>query len=153
MATHEELIAYLVDQTAINQLTARYNRAFDEGRAEDYAATFTEDGALAVVGGDVVEGRAELARMVREAEVTLCHVTTNAIIEVDGDTATQEVQLLFYALDDARTSITLMSSGRYSDTLVRTEDGWRFKRRTATIHIMPDQPVEADPAVSGASPS
>jgi uncharacterized protein (TIGR02246 family) len=140
----EDLVAYLADRAAIGDLTARYNRAWDEGRSQDWAATFTPDGALAVVGGDVVQGTEALAATNAGAEVSLFHVTTNAIVEIDGDTARQEIQLLFFALDDERTAITLQSSGRYSDELVRTPDGWRFKRRTALIHIMPDPETVVD---------
>ena len=139
MSEMNELVRYLADQTAIGELTARYNRAFDEGRPEEWAGTFTPDGALAVVDGPVVEGREALEAVVRTAEVRLVHVTTNAIITIDGDTARQELQLLFFAIDGDASSIALQSSGRYADDLVRTADGWRFKRRTATIHIMPPE--------------
>jgi hypothetical protein len=143
----DRLILEIADKIAINELTARYNRSWDEGWAADWAATFTSNGALEVVGGDVIEGRDALEAAVRNAPLPLFHVTTNPIITVSADVATQEIQLMFYALADDRSSIALQSSGRYSDELARTPQGWRFRRRRATIHVMPDL-AKAAPAGS-----
>ena len=44
-------MAWLVDRAQIRELTARYNRCFDDGDPEGFAATFTEDGVMEVDGG------------------------------------------------------------------------------------------------------
>ncbi|HLM96907.1 MAG TPA: nuclear transport factor 2 family protein, partial [Acidimicrobiales bacterium] len=83
-------------------------------------------------------GRAALADMVRRTPYGIVHVTVDAIIEVDGDRAVQDVTLLVVARppadapDDKRQS-RLQRTGRYHDQLVRTPDGWRFARRTVTL--------------------
>lgn len=131
-------LRWLVDRTKIRELTARYNRCFDDGDAEGFAATFTEDGAMEVAGGFVVEGRPALAQMCRSVPYGIVHVTADALVEVDGDRATQDVTVMVLqrpkpdAGPDERTA-RLDRSGRYHDELVRTADGWRFSRRTVIL--------------------
>jgi uncharacterized protein (TIGR02246 family) len=134
----DETMAWLVDRARIRELTARYNRCFDDGDPEGFAATFIEDGAMEVAGGPTTTGRAALAEMVRRTPYGIVHVTVDAIIEVDGDRAVQDVTLLVVARPPAdapadRRHSRLQRSGRYHDLLVRTPEGWRFERRTATL--------------------
>ena len=131
-------VRWLVDRTQIRELTARYNRCFDDADAEGFAATFTEDGVMAVTGGFTVEGRQGLEKMCRRVPYGIVHVTVDATVEVDGDRAVQDVTVLTLvrpkpdAGPDERTT-RLDRSGRYHDELVRTPEGWRFARRTATL--------------------
>ncbi|MGD0379153.1 MAG: nuclear transport factor 2 family protein [Acidimicrobiales bacterium] len=131
-------MAWVVDRARIRELTARYNRCFDDGDPEGFAANFTEDGAMVVEGGPTTTGRAALAEMVRRTPYGIVHVTVDAIVEVDGDRAVQDVTLLVLARPgpdappDKRRS-RLQNTGRYHDELVRTAEGWRFARRTVTL--------------------
>ena len=88
------MLSWLVDRARIRELTARYNRCFDDGDPEGFAATFTEDGVMEVDGGLPREGRAALAEMVRHTPYGIVHVTVDATVEVDGDRAVQDVTLL-----------------------------------------------------------
>jgi uncharacterized protein (TIGR02246 family) len=131
-------VAWMVDRARIRELTARYNRCFDDGDPDGFAATFTEDGVMEVTGGPTTTGRVDLAKMVRRTPYGIVHVTVDATVEVDGDRATQDVTLLVVARPapdapaDAKGS-RLQRSGRYHDELVRTPEGWRFAHRTATL--------------------
>jgi len=130
--------AWLVDRTQVRELTARYNRAFDDGDPDAFAATFTEDGVMEIDGGPTTTGRAALADMVRHTPYGIVHVTVDAIVEVDGDRAVQDVTLLVVArpardaAPDKRRS-RLQRTGRYHDELVRTPEGWRFARRSVVL--------------------
>jgi uncharacterized protein (TIGR02246 family) len=129
-------VQWLLDRTRIRELTARYNRCFDDGDPEGFAALFTEDGVMAVDGTFSVSGRDGLAEMVRHTPYGVVHVTVDATVEVDGDKAIQDVKLLVLARPgpEAETKKSkLTNSGRYHDELVRTPDGWRFARRTAFL--------------------
>jgi len=131
-------VAWLVDRTRIRELTARYNRCFDDGDPEGFAATFTEDGVMEVVGGPTTSGREALAEMCRRVPYGIVHVTVDATVEVDGNRAVQDVTLLVVARPAPDTpahakSSRLQRSGRYHDELVRTPEGWRFSRRTAIM--------------------
>jgi uncharacterized protein (TIGR02246 family) len=131
-------LAWVVDRARIRELTARYNRCFDDGDPDGFAATFTEDGVMEVVGGPTTTGRAALAEMVRHTPYGIVHVTVDAIVDVDGDRAVQDVTLVVLARPpddtprDKRRS-HLQRTGRYRDELVRTPEGWRFARRSATL--------------------
>ncbi len=130
-------VRWLIDRTQIRELTARYNRCFDDGDPDGFAATFTEDGVMEVEGTFRVDGRAALAEMVRRTPYGVVHVTVDATVEVDGDTAVQDVKLLVLARPGpeaaAGAKSKLTNSGRYHDELVRTPDGWRFRHRTAVL--------------------
>ena len=135
-------VQWLVDRARIRELTARYNRAFDDGDPETFAATFTEDGTMEVTGTFRVDGRDALAEMVRHTPYGVVHVTVDATVAVDGDRAVQDVTMLVLsrphpeadpdAGPGARRS-KLSNTGRYHDELVRTPEGWRFAHRTATL--------------------
>ena len=131
-------VQWLMDWTAIRELTARYNRCFDDGDTDGFARTFTEGGVMEVLGGFTVEGRPGLAEMCRSTPFGVVHVTVDATIEIDGDRAVQDVTVLVLqrpAADAApgAKSSKLERSGRYHDDLVRTPDGWRFERRTVAL--------------------
>jgi len=129
---------WLIDRTRIRELTARYNRCFDDGDVDGFAATFTEDGVMEVLGGFTVSGRAGLAEMCRRTPYGVVHVTADATVEVDGDRAIQDMTILVLARPKpdaapAERISALQRSGRYHDELVRTADGWRFSRRTVSL--------------------
>jgi uncharacterized protein (TIGR02246 family) len=128
----------MVDRARIGELTARYNRCFDDGDPDGFAATFTEDGAMEIVGGPTTTGRPALTEMCRRSPYGIVHVTVDAIVEVDGDRAVQDITLLVVARPPAdapadKRKSRLQRSGRYRDQLVRTPEGWRFARRTVTL--------------------
>lgn len=124
------------DVEAIRQLTARYNRASDEGDMETWldcyapGATFTRSN-----GGRSFTGREELRSLLLDTEVAARHVTTDFIIKVDGDTATQTCYLMFL---DRRRQFAVSMFGTYRDTLVRSADGWRFKERILQVDEGPE---------------
>jgi len=129
-------VRWLLDRAQIRELTARYNRCFDDGDPDGFAALFTEDGVMEVAGTFSVSGREALAEMVRHTPYGVVHVTADATVEVDGDRAVQDVKLLVLARpgpDAAEGRSKLTNTGRYHDELVRTPDGWRFTHRTAVL--------------------
>jgi len=127
----------LADRVRIRELNARYNRCFDDGDVTGFAATFTEDGAMEVAGGFAVAGRQGLEDMCRHTPYGVVHVTVDAIVEVDGDRATQDVTVLVLQRPEPGSVggqlSSLQRTGRYHDELVRTSEGWRFARRTITL--------------------
>lgn len=122
----------LSDWIAIRELTAAYNRAFDDVRSDDFAAVFTEDGTIEW-GDSVHSGRDALRGMSAETGYGYVHVTTDPVIEIDGDRARQVCTILVYSRREDRSVNEFMMSGRYSDELVRTDQGWRFSRRSISL--------------------
>jgi uncharacterized protein (TIGR02246 family) len=128
-------VGWLADRVRILELTARYNRCYDEGDPEGFAALFVEDGVMEVEGGFRVQGRDELADMVRRMPWGIMHVTVDPVVDVDGDVATQLVTLLVLrrAGADGDNPSRLTGTGRYTDDLTRTPAGWRFVRRSVVL--------------------
>ncbi len=131
-------LRWLAERTRIRELTARYNRSFDDGDAEGFAATFTEDGVMEVGGRVMAQGRDGLVALCRSVPYGIVHVTVDATVEVDGDRAVQDVTIVTLKRpgpdagpDERRTHLD--RSGRYHDELVRTDGGWRFARRCVTL--------------------
>jgi ketosteroid isomerase-like protein len=121
------------DVEAIRHLTASYNRAFDEDRAEDWANHFTEDGFFERSNaGRSYQGRAEIATLCSSFDYPVHgrHVTSDHMITVDGDTAKQTCYLMF--LDrDAGFVVNLFAV--YYDDLVKVDGKWLFKRRLCNV--------------------
>lgn len=123
----------VLDHLAIRELTARYNRAFDDVDSEAWADTFTADGVMEYSGGEPIVGRDALVALSQGTGYGYVHITTDPIIDVDGDRATQECTVIVASRSKDRGPVAVSTTGRYSDELVRTPDGWRFKKRTAML--------------------
>ncbi len=130
--TLEERITRLEDIHEIGQLRARYCQALDDGRWEDLADTFTEDGAF--IGLSTARGRAEMLEFfpqLNSSPVTSWwHFSSNETVELDGDSATGTTWLLQPCVVDGESQI---AAGRYEDTMVRTAHGWRFQERRVSF--------------------
>jgi ketosteroid isomerase-like protein len=126
----------VADWIAIRELTARYNRAFDDVDGRAFAETFTEDGVFVLPNARPRQGHDDLAALVERVGYGSVHATTDAIIAIDGDRATQECTLVLARREADGSSVTFAQTGRYSDELVRTPAGWRFSRRTATLDLV-----------------
>lgn len=78
--------------------------------------------------------RAELAgnlEQLRDLGGLYRHLTTEAVIDINDDTAMQRSYFLF--LDRADGTARLGNSGTHEDVLPRTQDGWRFVSRRTTL--------------------
>lgn len=127
------------DISAIIDLKARYCRAADCGwdrpkpDADGLADLFVADGVW-----DAGPGFARLAgrTAIRNYFVTKdhpfgLHTVSNPIINIDGDRATGQWQLLCPSIIENDQS--LLIGGIYDDEFVRASDGWRFKTIKVTI--------------------
>ena len=90
----EQDVGWLLDRARIVELTARYNRCFDDGDPEGFADTFTEDGVMEVAGGPSTSGRHDLAEMCRKIPWGIMHVTVDATVEVNGTGQSRHVALV-----------------------------------------------------------
>lgn len=127
------------DHGEIRNLLAEYGHRADSGDGESYAALYTADGEL-VESGTTITPPAKIAAVAnRFAEMAADlpqpsgskHVTVNSVVHVDGDRATAHSDLLALSLNPER-GWHISGVGRYDDDLVRTDEGWRFRRRTVT---------------------
>ena len=132
----------LDEKDAIRELLAEYCFRLDEGRMDDMAALFTEDGTWDTAFGKAT-GRANIVALVKsirakvpEPHARAIHHVTNVIIALDGDRASVRSNWTTVQNDPGGPKIG--SGGSYADDMVRTADGWRFKLRKIDRYIKPD---------------
>ena len=115
------------DYIEIQQLYSRYNMAIDTGDAEGWAATFTKDGVFNTsVGHDALvqfihDWRDKMGGANRR------HWNSNLAITPTPEGANGAVYLLL--VDVGQKPPVIFTAATYSDTLVKTPEGWRFKTR------------------------
>jgi hypothetical protein len=121
------------DYIAIQQLYANYAHALDTGQGERFAATFVVDGEFT---GGRPAGKADDPRVPRKGSEALTqmgsrggtrHFTSNLVITPTADGAKGSCYLLLFNARNIPATITETSI--YDDTLVKTPQGWKFKKR------------------------
>ncbi|MBI5089207.1 MAG: nuclear transport factor 2 family protein [Actinobacteria bacterium] len=143
----------LIAVNEISDLIGRYAMLFDD---EDWVAfdeLWTEDAAF------VVEDQAFEGRQVLMDFLSTClpsgyrtkHMISRPVVDVapDGTTARARTDVVWIAANFENTIL-----GRYEDELVRTDTGWRFRRRVERpVQYIPGPPPMSDTAngVSGAT--
>ena len=139
----DALARWVADRMAIRDLVTRYAIAVD---AKDWAgvrACFTPDadcdyswfkGDLDTVLGAIERGLARFE--------STTHLVGNHLAAVDGDDATAETYTLcHHRFRTADAAIDRIAALRYLDTLVRTADGWRIRRRDVVVTFERADPV------------
>lgn len=121
------------DVVAIQQLAAAYCHHMDDGDGEAVASLFVDDGVLEIVdlvqstGHDEIAANSSVFPQVMPGGR---HIVQNVWVDGDGDSATLRAYLSNVTAGDTPTAV---QTGRYNDEVVRTDDGWRFSRRTLTL--------------------
>ena len=123
------------DRIAIRHLSARYSRAVDDRDLEAFADTFVPDGTMELVGLPTLKGRDELIAAAEALGYGTVHMTLDAVVDIDGDQATQVATLLLAKRQQDKSSVELVTTGRYRDELQRTAAGWRFIHRRVELDL------------------
>jgi hypothetical protein len=121
------------DYIDIEQLYATYNHAIDSGDAQGWAGTFTADGTF-----NKFAGHEQLVGFIQQWKEKMNganrrHWNTNLSIRPSADGASATVMLM---LVDVSTK-SIVATGMYNDTLVKTASGWRFKSRATKMDAAP----------------
>jgi hypothetical protein len=115
------------DLMEIEQLLARYAVCITRGDIDGVLAVFSPDGTYSAFGE--AYPLAEFPALVAAAPKGLFLTGTAAVsLSGDGHTATGSQPLCF--IDHATHDMRI---GYYSDTYVRTADGWRLRTRAMTF--------------------
>jgi hypothetical protein len=136
------------DYFEIQQLYARYNIAIDSGDAEGWAATFTPDGVFNTFSGH--DGLVSFIKMWREKLNGATRKHWNNNLQITGNSKEASATVYLMLVDFSTKPITILSTGTYSDRLVKTKDGWRFTKRMTKGDSPPTPP--AAPAAPPAPP-
>ncbi len=113
------------DLLDIQQLLARYAVTITQGDIDGVVSVFTPDGSYSAFGDTYT---LDLFPELVAAAPKGLFLTGTPLLDIDGDTATGTQPLCF--IDHGTHDMRI---GYYSDTLVRTEDGWRLRTRRMTF--------------------
>jgi hypothetical protein len=121
------------DYIEIQQLYANYAQALDRGEGERFASTFVLDGEFTGGRGPGRGGEARNPIKGKDALLQMGsrggsrHFNANLVITPTPEGAKGSVYLLLF---NARNiPATIVETAIYDDTLVKTPQGWRFKKR------------------------
>jgi len=113
-------------QSEIRELLSLYCNLLDRGEHAAWVDLFTSAGRFEVYG-EIFEGPDGLLEMATTAPGGL-HLTGDALIEVEGDTASVKQSFLF--VDQETRDLRI---GFYDDALVHERDRWLFGVRRSTF--------------------
>lgn len=125
----------LADRLEIQDLLTRYATAIDTRDWDLFTSCFTADAfidytAVGGIKGSLPVVRAWLAEVLAGFAMTQ-HLVTNFDIRIDGDVAECR-SCLFNPMgmnDDEGNLVVFLEGGYYYDSLVRTPEGWRIRKR------------------------
>jgi 3-phenylpropionate/cinnamic acid dioxygenase small subunit len=121
------------EKDAIREVLAEYCFRLDDGRFDEMAAVFTEDGTWDTAFGKATGRRAiaELARSLRarvaEPRPRAVHLVTNIVIALDGERAT--VRSNWMVMQNSPEGPRIGSGGAYDDEMVKEGGRWLFRYR------------------------
>ena len=132
------------DHTEIHELYARYAQSIDRSDAAGYGGVFTEDGVFiiddpthAVSGNATFTGRKAIAALVRNPprdHPKVTHFYSNILVEPTPDGAKGSDYVIMI---DLQKNPAITGGGVCEDDLVRTSEGWRFKKRVCSVEPGP----------------
>jgi len=118
------------DYAEINMLYSRYAYAFDSSDGAMFASVFTDDGEF-VSGALTTKGRSALTAMAsrgpKKERPKIFHVTVNVLITPSPEGAKGSAYVM---LVDLAKNPVISGGGVYNDIIVKTTEGWRFKKRS-----------------------
>jgi len=130
--------ALTADRIEIADLFARLARLLDEKRWDDADTVYTDDVAVQSPRAGEIRGIDEVIGFLRRSEVEgvhTQHVTTDLLVNVDGDQAAASANSLVYFYRDGQAP-HLTSGLRLACTVVRTPAGWRIRESWMTVAWM-----------------
>ena len=129
------------EKDAIREVLAQYCFRLDDGRFDQMAALFTENGTWDTAFGQAT-GRAaiaELARSLRERageqRPRATHLVTNISIALDG--ANARVRSNWTVVQNSPEGPKIGSGGAYQDEMVKEGGEWLFRYRKIDRFIAP----------------
>ncbi|GAA3038214.1 nuclear transport factor 2 family protein [Streptosporangium longisporum] len=122
------------DRVEIAGLFTRLAHLLDDARWEDTGTVYTDDVVVRSPRGGELHGIEEIVGYLRGSEVEgerTQHLTTDLLVDVDGDRAAASANSLVYFYRDGRAPHRT-SGLRLTCTAVRTPAGWRFRESQIT---------------------
>ena len=121
----------LLSLEAIKRVKYAYLRCLDQKCWDDLREVFTADATASYGGGNhVFDSRDEILAFLSDALGSERHLTTHRVHQPEIDLVGTDQASGVWAFDDVvimeDLEITVRGAGFYTDTYVRTDDGWRI---------------------------
>jgi uncharacterized protein (TIGR02246 family) len=121
------------DKDAIRELMAEYCFRLDDGRYDEMAELFAEDGTWATAFGSAT-GRAAIAKLAADIRARAgadrpraAHLVTNIVIALEGHRA--RVRSNWLVMQNSADGPKIGSGGAYHDEIVERDGRWLFYYR------------------------
>jgi 3-phenylpropionate/cinnamic acid dioxygenase small subunit len=141
-------------QLAVTNALAQYCRCVDDGRFDDLGALFETDAVLVIGDEPPCRGREAIVAAIagrQTPERRGAHMTSNALVRLDGACARAESDYVFYVIRSDGRAVPA-AIGRYHDELSRGPEGfWRFTRRQISF-LGPPPPSSIQPPGDRSAP-
>ncbi|MFC9970303.1 nuclear transport factor 2 family protein [Spirillospora sp. NPDC127200] len=128
----------LADRLEIADLFTRLALLLDEKRWDDAATVFADDAVGRSPRGGEIRGIDALTGFLRRSEVEgerTQHVTTDLLVDLDGDRATASANSCVYFYRDGQAPHRV-SGLRLNSVVTRTPAGWRYGEYQVTVAWM-----------------
>jgi 3-phenylpropionate/cinnamic acid dioxygenase small subunit len=128
-------LARLQDRADLADLLARQGMWLDDQHFDEAAAIFTGDATVHTQSGQSqgLQALTAHAERIHAQFGAVQHVTSNVLIDLDGDRATVRANLVAIFVRDAAAQEPVLRVGeRYRFEAVRTPEGWRFSSVSLT---------------------
>jgi hypothetical protein len=130
----EDRVQRLEDRDELKELRYEYARCLDDEAFGEWVDLFVPDAECDYEGWGEVSGHDELSAFAEEVDEAFeytAHLMLHPQISVDGDRAEGTwYTVIRYALSEGRGG---WRQGRYHDTYVRTDAGWKFETVSHTF--------------------
>jgi len=139
----------MTDEAAIRRLTAYYSDAVTHLDAARGASVYAIDGRVKILDLET-EGREAIEAGMRQSFATfrfLQMIEHGGIIQLNGDRAIARWSTIELGIRHTSDQLNVIF-GRYEDSLVRLEEGWRFQRRVFALAgrtLLETAKIKADP--------
>ena len=113
----------------VRRTLALYCQLMDDGHHDEAVDLFDDDGCWTIQGA-THQGINEIREMLSSMPLleSVKHVTTNSVIDIDGEVATAVSDFLVVRASDI--GGVVLRAGRYHDSLRRSSSGrWKFVTR------------------------
>ncbi|MBB1152064.1 nuclear transport factor 2 family protein [Amycolatopsis dendrobii] len=144
--TREERIQWAIDVEEIKAVLAKYCHGIDKQDEETFLSIWAEDADYVLPRGEGhgIDGVRALVRKVWEQVPRCHHHITNAVIEVDGDTAAAKTDVFYFRLTDD--GVAQLLSGGYELEFVRRDGEWKTRRMEFSPFVSTSPVFAGNPA-------
>ncbi|MER5619407.1 nuclear transport factor 2 family protein [Streptosporangium sp. NPDC002544] len=140
----EESLRRLADKEAVTEVLLAYCDLVDRGEVDELAGLFTEGASFDYGNGAVFTGKKTLHALFTDRlgrYRATNHHASNIRVGFSGDSSASAVSYVYAWHESVESGEQLHVWGRYTDTLVRSEQGWLLDTRQVRVAGASAQPA------------